>query len=94
MFPFSTKVTLVSIVSVISVAIYADDTTLYSKIWIRSETLWIGAGSDLLISMMEKPNWFDWSNNTGAIDVKMDGSVLLSRRNQLLRCWDWPSLLN
>ena len=20
--------------------------------------------------------WFDWSNNSGAIDVKMDGSVL------------------
>ena len=20
--------------------------------------------------------WFDWSNNTGAIDAKMDGSVL------------------
>ena len=53
-FPFSTKVTLVSVVSVISVAIYADDTILYSKIWIRSETLWTGAGSDLLISMMEK----------------------------------------
>ena len=26
----------------------------------------------------------DWSNNTGAIDVKMDGSVL---EENLLRCW-------
>ena len=33
------------------------------------ETLWIGARSGLLIS-------FDRSNNTGCIDVKMDGSVL------------------
>ena len=38
------------------------------------ETLWIGRGSGLLISMPEKLNlvWFDWSNNCGAIDVKMD----------------------
>ena len=28
---------------------------------------------------------FDWSNNNGFIDVKMDGSVL--RKNHLLRCW-------
>ena len=43
------------------------------------ETLWTRAGSGLLISMLEKLNWFcllDWSNNTGAIDVKMDGPVL------------------
>ena len=29
---------------------------------------------------------FDWSNNTGAIDVKMDGLFLT--KNYLLRCWD------
>ena len=28
---------------------------------------------------------FDWSNNTGAIDVKMNGLFL--RKNHLLRCW-------
>ena len=28
---------------------------------------------------------FGWSNNTGAIDVKMDGSVL--EEKHLLRCW-------
>ena len=34
-------------------------------------------GSGLLISMMKKQLiLFDQSNNTGAIDVKMDGSVL------------------
>ena len=31
---------------------------------------------------------FDWSNNTGAIDVNMDGQFL---KNNLLRCWDWLS---
>ena len=42
------------------------------------ETLWIGAGSGLLISMLEKTQLvsFDQPKNTGAIDVKMDGSVL------------------
>ena len=34
---------------------------------------------------------FDQSNNTGAIDVKMDGSVL--EENHLLRCWGWLSPL-
>ena len=28
---------------------------------------------------------FDWSNNSSAIDVTMDGSVL--EKNHLLRCW-------
>ena len=35
---------------------------------------------------------FDRSKNTGAIDVKMDGSGL--GENHLLRCWGWPSPLN
>ena len=37
------------------------------------DTLWTGAGSGLLISKLEKQLVpFDKSNNTGAIDVKMD----------------------
>ena len=36
---------------------------------------------------------FDWSNNNGSVDVKMDGSVFL-RKNNLLICWGRPSLLN
>ena len=55
---------------VCAIAIYADDTTLYSKcdhasdLWqqlelaLIHETLWTGAGSILLISMLEKLNWF------------------------------------
>ena len=74
-----------------NITIYADDTTLYSKcdqasdLWqlhlnwllhlnLTYETLWTGAGSGFLISMLE-PVSFDWSKNTGDIDVKMDGSV-------------------
>ena len=56
------------------IAIYAHDTTLYSNCdqhlicsnnlnWLLNlnliyETLWTGAGSGLLISMLEKPTWF------------------------------------
>ena len=40
--------------------------------------MWTGAGSGLLISMPRKTRLvsFDWSNNTGNIDVKMDVFVL------------------
>ena len=79
---------------IFNIAIYADDTTLYSKcdqasyLWqqlelaselesdLRDTVVWskkwlvdFNAGKTQLIS-------FDRSNNTGAIDVKMDGSVL------------------
>ena len=61
--------------------------------WIWStRLLWTGAGSGLLISILEKLNWFVQYNNTGAIDVKIDGSVL--KKNHLLRSWGWLSILN
>ena len=46
--------------------------------------LWIGAESDLLISGKTQLVLFNWSNNTGAIDVKWMG--LFMRENHLLRC--------
>ena len=66
-----------------NIAIYADDTTLYSKfdqaydLWEQLELVdwgrkWLvdfNAGNNQLVL-------FDWSENTGAIDLKMDGSVL------------------
>ena len=51
------------------IAIDADDTTLYEKLWTKKRR-------GLLISMLGKLVSFDWSNNTGSIDVKMDGPVL------------------
>ena len=69
-----------------NIANYADDTTLYSKSDQASDLrqlleltskLWTGARNDLLISMLEKQLVsFDYSNNTGAINGKMDGSFL------------------
>ena len=77
-----------------NIAIYADDTTLYSKcdqasdLWQQLE-LASGLESDLCNTMDWGRKWhvdfnsrktqlvlFDRSKNTGAIDVKMDGSIL------------------
>ena len=70
-----------------NIAIYADDTTLYSNCdrhlicgnnlnWLLNlnliyETLWTGAGSGFLILMLEKLNQFSL---TDAIDVIIAGS--------------------
>ena len=77
-----------------NIAIYADDTTLYSKCDQASD-LWqqLELASELEPDLQDTVDWgrkwlvdfnagktqlvsFDWSKNTGAIDVKMDGSVL------------------
>ena len=77
-----------------NIAIYADDTTLYSKcdqasdLWQQLE-LASELESDLRDTVDRGRKWlvdfdagktrlllFDWSKNTGAVDVKMDGSIL------------------
>ena len=77
-----------------TIAIYADDTTLYSKCNQASD-LWqqLELASELESDLRDTVNWgrkwlvdfnagktqlvsFDRTKNTGAIDVKMDGSVL------------------
>ena len=73
------------------IAIYADDTTLYSK-YDRASDLWqqLELASELESDLRDTVDWakkwlvdfnaqlvsFDWSNNNGSIDVKMDGSDL------------------
>ena len=77
-----------------NIAIYADDTTPYSKCNQASD-LWqqLELASELESDLRDTVDWgrkwlvdfnagktqllsFDWSKNTGAIDVKMDGSLL------------------
>ena len=84
-------------------AIYAGDTTLYSKCNQASD-LWqqLELASELESDVQDTVDWgkkwlvdfnarktqlvsFDWSNNTGSIYVKMDGSVLEEKSS--LRCW-------
>ena len=73
------------------IAIFADDTTLYSK----CDDLWqqLELAFELESDQRDTVDWgkkwlvdfnagktqlvlFDWSNNTGSIDVKTDGSIL------------------
>ena len=89
--------------AICNIAIYAGDTTLYSKCDQVSD-LWqqLELAPDLESDLQDTVDWsrkwlvdfkagknqpvsFNWYNNTGAIDVKMDGSVLEEKR--LLRCW-------
>ena len=72
-----------------NIAIYSDDTTLYCKCDQASD-LWqqLELASELESDLQDTVDWgnfnagktqlvsFDWSKNTGALDVKMDGSVL------------------
>ena len=77
-----------------NIAIYADDTTLYSKCD-QACDLWqqVESASEIESDLGDTVDWgkkwlvdfnarktqlvsFDQSNNTGSIDVKMDGSVL------------------
>ena len=86
-----------------NIAIYTDDTTLYSKcdhasdLWQQLELVpelesdlrdTVDWGSKWLVDFNARKTQlfsFDQSKNSGAINVKMDGSVL--GENHLLRCW-------
>ena len=80
---------------IFNIAIYANDTTLYSK-RVGASDLWqqLELASELESAVRDTVSWgrkwlvdfnarksqlvlFDRSNNTAAIDVKMDGSILL-----------------
>ena len=65
------------------IAINTDDTTLHSKcdqasdLWHQLDT--VDWGRKWIVDFKagkSQPVLFDWSNNSGAIDVRMDGSLL------------------
>ena len=58
------------------------------------ETLWTGAGRGLLISMLEKLNWFCLTDLITLVLLMWKWMGLFLRKNYLLRCWGWLSLLN
>ena len=88
------------------IAIYAGNTTLCSKcdqasdLWqqlaLASELEADLQGTvdwDLLISMLEKFNWFHLTSLTLVL-LMWKWMGLLLRKNHLLRCWSWFSLPN
>ena len=51
------------------------------------ETLWTGARSGMLISMLEKLNWFCWTGLITQVLLMCKSMGLFWRKNHLLRCW-------
>ena len=94
-----------------NIAIFADDTTLYSKCN-QASALWqqLELASELESDLRDTVDWgrkwlvdfnagktqlvlFDRSKNTGAIDVKMDGSVLEENGRVCSSKLDWDSCI-
>ena len=58
------------------------------------ETLWTGAGSDLLIPVLEKLGWFGLTGLITLVLLMWKWMGLFLRKNHLLKCWGWLSLLS
>ena len=56
--------------------------------------LWTGARNSLFISMLGKLNWFRLTSLITLVLLMWKWMDLFLRKNHLLRCWGWPSLLN
>ena len=57
------------------------------------ETLWTGAESVLLISMLEKLSWFCLTGSITLLLLMWKWMSLFLKKDHLLRCWGWLSLL-
>ena len=62
--------------------------------WIWSTRHWTGVRSGLLISMLGKLSWFRLTGLITMVLLMWKWMGLFLRKNHLLRCWGWPSLLN
>ena len=58
------------------------------------EILWTGAGSGMLISMLEKLDWFCLTDLIILVLLMWKWVGLFLRKNHPLWCWGWLSLLN
>ena len=58
------------------------------------ETLWTGARSGLLFSLLGKLNWFHLTCLITLVLLMWEWMGVFLRKNHLWRCWGWPSLLN
>ena len=61
---------------------------------LRAIPLWTRAGSGLLISMLEKFNWFHLISLIVLVLLMWKLMGLFLRKSNLLRCWGWLSLPN
>ena len=84
---------LLSILSVIMHLIFGNNLNRLLNLNLIYETLSTGARSGLLLSMLGKLNWFCLPSLITLVLLMWKWMGLFLRKNCLLRCWCWPSLL-
>ena len=80
--------TLIIFLMILSVILLSLNLNLIYK------TLWTEVRNDLLISILGKLCYFHLTSLTKMVILMWKWMSLLLRKNHLLRCWGWPSLLN
>ena len=90
----SMLIILLSIISVIEHLICGNNLNWLLNLNLIYKTLWTGVRSGLLISMLGKLNWFRLTGLITMVLLMWKWMGLFLRKNHLLRCWGWPSLLN
>ena len=85
---------LLSILSVIRHVICGNKLNQLLKLNLILETLWTGARSGLLISMLGKLNWFYLTGLITLVLLIWKWMGLFLRKNHILRCCGWPFVLN
>ena len=91
---WSVLMILLSIISVIRHLVCGNNLNWLLNLNLVYETLWTGARSGLLISMLEKLNWFQLASLIALVLLMWKWMGLLLRKIDILRCWGWTSLLN
>ena len=90
----SMLIMLLSILSVFRHLICGNNLNWLLNMNLIYETLWTGIRSGLLISMLGKLSWFRLTGLITMVLLMWKWMGLFLRKNNLLRCWGWPSLLN
>ena len=85
---------LLSILSVIKHIICGNNLNWLLNLNMIYETMSTGVRSGLLISMLGKLIWFHLTSLITMVLLMWKWMGLFLRKNHLLRCWVWPSLLN
>ena len=85
---------LLSILTVIRHLIRGNNLNWILNLNLIYETLRTEARSDLLISVLVKLNWFLLTGLITMVLLMWEWMAQFLRKNNLLRCWGWPSFLN
>ena len=85
---------LLSILGVIRRLICGNNLNWLLNLNLIYETLWTGVRSGFLISMLGKISWFCLTSLITMVLLMWKWMGLFLRKNNLLICWVWPSLLN